>query len=237
MKTRIHPFQSILITSLAAGAALLLAQGTAGAQEKPPAQTAGTNEFFFYEPHHPERFIKALEKHFGLDWGKVVTIPDGQFGPIPAMRLEASDPMEVIKLYNRLADQNPDMGKWVIEGNIAKPSAVVLVPDRSRLAKGSATKRKAFPLTGIPRDRWKLLMNKAWEIGWTAQREAGIPGGRPDLHSVNDLEILVVSGSEEFIEFMDSFLAAYRANLQIGTGGGGSGGGGKSEGTNQPVRK
>jgi hypothetical protein len=158
------------------------------------------------------------------------------------MRLETSDPMEVIELYNRLAEEIPDMGKWVVEGSIAKPSAIVLVPDRSRLAKGSVIKMKAFSLRGIPRNDWYRLEAVAISAGQEVSRRAGTHEAHQSVELLDDhdLEILVAQGSEEFIEFIESLLTAHRDNLQIGTGGGSKidgGNSGESKDVIQPARK
>ncbi len=60
MKTRSY---CLTMMKLAAGVlAVVLALGLGVAQEKSPTEQSKSKEFFFDEPYHPERFIKAVQQ-------------------------------------------------------------------------------------------------------------------------------------------------------------------------------
>jgi hypothetical protein len=56
----------------------------------------------------------------------------------------------VVALYNRLGHERTELGQLLVEGNLEKPSAVMVVRDKSAIATQPVMKVKAFSLVGIP---------------------------------------------------------------------------------------
>ena len=47
---------------------------------------------------------------------------------VPKLRVPFGPPDQLLKLYNRLGEQNPALGKWVWEGTVYHPTVLMLVP-------------------------------------------------------------------------------------------------------------
>jgi hypothetical protein len=136
----------------------------------------------------------------------------------------AEDPREVLNLYNRL--ESPTLGRWRFEpeatGNASgtNMNVLMLVPDKS-VATGkmgrSATKVKGLPLAGVPEAKWNALrrdIEQARAYGEEAAR--GLDDDFSGSTSVQrDSKVLIVFGSEAYLEMVESLVSAHRMNAEI----------------------
>jgi hypothetical protein len=124
-------------TALAALAIGALGLGPAGAQETSSMRRGGISgaselaearSAFEFPGGTPAAFIAAVEAQYKVDWNSIVTIP-GQLkeAQVPKLRVPSASPEELLKLYNRLGDQDAKLGKWLWEGPVEKPNFLVLV--------------------------------------------------------------------------------------------------------------
>ena len=136
------------------------------------------------------------------------------------MRIATDTPEEALQVYNRL--QDPTLGQWKYAGPSSDPSVLALVPDKE-LALSKATtgaKVKAMALAGIAELRWNDLqkdVDVAQELGMKMAEKLGGDKYEGHIQIQRESKILIASGSEGFIEMVESVLAAYRANAQSET--------------------
>ena len=89
----------------------------------------GSEPLFTFPGGKPQEFVAAAEKQFKVDWLAIATIPNEMENvQVPKLRVRVGQPEELLKLYNRLGEENPAFGKWHWEGKVAGPSVLMLVP-------------------------------------------------------------------------------------------------------------
>jgi len=194
-----------------------------------PARADETNEpkqaskpekkMFFFNGGGPHDFILAMDKHFRTRLMQILSIPSSLArAEVPKMRIATDKPEDALQVYNHL--QDPTLGQWKYAGPSSDPSVLALVPDRE-LALSKATtgaKVKAMALGGIPETRWKDFEKDvltARQLGVeTAEKFGGGDKYEGYIRIQPESKILIVSGSEGYIQMVESVLAAYRANAQ-----------------------
>jgi hypothetical protein len=123
--------------AMLAGVGLCLDQ--AAAQTNAPAPQGGSPThmegngyvLFTFEGGNPIDFVRQAQAQCKNDWEDVATIPrEMLLVQVPKIRLRVnlSNPQELLELYNRLGEQNPSLGKWVWEGQAKAPIVLMLAP-------------------------------------------------------------------------------------------------------------
>ncbi len=233
MKTRLTFLQTIPFALALAGWMPLSAPAQNAGESKPPAQTNRDDQVFNFPGGTPRDFLAAVEKHYKADWLSIASIPrEMDDVRVPKLRIppgpmfligSPSAPNEllsIVMLYNRLAEREPQLGTLVVEAphnQPEKPYAVMLVPNKSAVVAQARMRTKAFPLRGIPKNDWGRLTGEINETGLRGRsQEASMTGRKesfPGIASVHDSSaILVVMGSETFVEMAESMVAAFQAN-------------------------
>jgi hypothetical protein len=91
-------------------------------------EPAGRRIPFDFAGGNPAAFVAAVEAQYKVDWTSIVTIPAPmKEAQVPKLRVPLASPEELLKLYNRLGDQDAKLGKWHWEGPLEKPNFLVLV--------------------------------------------------------------------------------------------------------------
>ena len=200
----------------------------------PPLQADPTNgaaapekkKVFVFEGGNPIDFVLAMDKHFRTRLVQILTLPDMlRKTQVPKLRVVAEDPREVLSLYNRL--DSPTLGQWRYEPNATAPNVpgtnmnvLMLVPDKNVVgaqADVPVIKVKALPLAGVPETKWDAL---AADIEIARQTGQDLSQGAADTYKgtsrfQRESKVLIISGSEPFIETVESVITAYRTNLQL----------------------
>jgi hypothetical protein len=178
---------------------------------------------FSFEGGNPFDFVVALDKHFRTRLVQILTLPETlSRTKVPKLRVAAEDPREVLNLYNRL--ESPTLGRWRFEPPQHIPgtnmNVLMLVPDKS-VATGkmerSGTKVKGIALAGVPEAKWEALMRdieKARAYGEDAAKGLDDDfGGSTRVQP--DSKVLIVVGSEAYLEMVESLVSAHRMNAEI----------------------
>lgn len=200
---------------------------------KEPEDQAKEEPPFTFPGGTPRRFMEAVEKQFKVDWLSIASIPaEMQQVQIPKLRLTPkpkgnvalgmdSPVRQLVLLYNSLAEKSPQLGTLIVDGDDPrKPSAVMLVPNKTTSVVQARMKTKAFPLRGISEKDWATLADEIMQMdGKATQYEAKMTGGleawRPGIVKLHQAAaLLVVTGSESFVEMAESVVAAFQANQQ-----------------------
>jgi hypothetical protein len=124
----------------------------------------------------------------------------------------------LVTLYNRLGHERPELGQLLVDGNLDKPSVVMIVPDKSASATQPEIKVKAFSLAGIPEKSLASLqedIRRAQEQAedYSHRYGRGIGRGWVSIHEVTHL--LVATGSEAYVQMVESVVEAYRPKDQL----------------------
>ena len=190
-------------------------------------EETGKRKVFSFEGGTPIDFVIALDKHFRTRLVQILTLPETLSRTrVPKLRVAADDPREVLSLYNRL--QSPTLGQWRFEPDVAAKSAssstnmnvLMLVPDKSVVAgkmERSVTRVKGMPLAGVPEAKWESLIrdiDEARKYGEEASKGTGDAFGGT-IRVQRDSKILIVAGSEAYIEMVESLVMAHRMNAEI----------------------
>ncbi len=186
---------------------------------------------FIFEGGNPIDFIVALDKHFRTRLVQILTLPETlSKAQVPKLRVAADDPREVLSLYNRL--QSPTLGQWRFEpeGAAQNPpststnmNVLMLVPDKSVVAgklERSVTKVKGMALAGVPEAKWEALardINEARTYGEEAASKGVANVFEGSFHFQRESKVLIVSGSEAYLEMVESLVSAHRMNAEIET--------------------
>jgi hypothetical protein len=184
--------------------------------QPPPKSEKTEKKSFFFEGGNPLQFILAMDKHFRTRLGQILSIPSSLArAEVPKMRIATDKPEEALQVYNHL--QDPMLGQWKYAGPPDDPAVLALIPDKEvALSKAtSGAKVKALPLSGISDTKWDELqkdVNLASELG--AKTADRLGGDRYEGHTAvqRQSKILIASGSQAYIEMVESVLSAYRAN-------------------------
>jgi hypothetical protein len=221
MKNRLNP----LILALAVAPLLLNPGLPARADEtneaKPPPPRV-EKKIFLFNGGGPLDFILAVDRHFRTRLGQILSIPSSLTrAEVPKMRITTDNPEDALQVYNHL--QDPMLGEWRYEGPATNPSVLALVPDKQLALSKAGTagaKVKALALAGVPESRWKDLQEDvqvAREAGMETARNLGGDTYAGNIHIQRESKILIASGSEGFIEMVESVVAAHRSNAQTET--------------------
>ncbi len=181
----------------------------------------------------PRQFMEAVEKQFKVDWLSIASIPaELQQVQIPKLRLTPkpkgnmalgmdSPVRQLVLLYNSLAEKSPQLGTLLVDGDDPrKPSAVMLVPNKTTSVVQARMKTMAFPLRGVPEKDWATLADEIMQMGgeathYEAMMTGGLEASQPGFVKVHQAAaLLVVTGSESFVEMAESVVAAFQANQQ-----------------------
>ena len=185
-------------------------------------------KLFIFEGGNPIEFVLALDRHFRTRLVQILTLPEMlRKTQVPKLRVAAEDPREVLSLYNRL--DSPMLGQWRYEpsdaprngpGTGTNMNVLMLVPDKNVITAKSAPsviKVKALALAGVPESKWEAL---AADIEVARRTGEDLTQGASDTYKgtsrfQKESKVLIISGSEPFIETVESVIDAYRTNLQL----------------------
>ena len=184
---------------------------------------------FIFDGGNPIDFIVALDKHFRTRLIQVLTLPETlSRAQVPKLRVAADDPREVLTLYNRL--QSPTLGQWRFEpeGAAQNPpstnmNVLMLVPDKSTVAgkvERGLIKVKGVALAGVPEAKWDALardIDEARRYGAEAASKGVANVFEGSFHFQRESKVLIVSGSEAYLEMAESLVSAHRVNAEIET--------------------
>ena len=131
----------------------------------------------------------------------------GGFGATP----EELDPLNaLISLYNSLGQAKPELGRLMVEGDLAKPSVVIFHSTYANTV--PELKMKAFALGGIQFLQWDKLadeIRRQTETLGFVNHSTGKPAN-VEIH--RDSSLLIVVGNAEVLEAAESLVAAWRDN-------------------------
>jgi hypothetical protein len=215
----------LLVVSL-----LPLAPATSLAQAKETNEVTEKVEVkrkvFAFEGGSPFDFIIALDRHFRSRLVQILTLPDTlSRTKVPKLQVAADDPREVLTLYNRL--QSPTLGQWRFEPDVASQktngtnlNVLMLIPDKSVVSnkiERSAPKVKGVALAGVPEAKWETLLRDIQLA--KAQGEVVMAASGDSLagtvHVQRDSKVLIATGSEPYLEMVESLVRAHRTNAEI----------------------
>jgi hypothetical protein len=241
------------------GGLALLALWGLGAQAaeepKPAAEPAGTtfrrtvkgaeetftvSPTFLFEGGPVRDFVKAIEKHYHVDWFSVLTASEDSMNlRVPKLRLTqraetgilaearlGSWLNELLTLYNHVAENDPRLDRLFIEGYLPAPSVVMFIPRTN--SSPPDMKVRAFPLAGIPKEDWGKLHKELMEatdqaklhiLEWrrgSGNDRTGFEGASASIHPETCL--LVAYGSEVYLQLVESFINAFNANRRPAPG-------------------
>jgi hypothetical protein len=159
-------------------------------------------------------FITAAENRFKVDWVGMATIPpEMEKILVPKLRVPVQQPDQLLKLYNRLGEQNPALGKWVWEGPVNYPTVLMLVPsDKSPpVAKSPEPPMEVrlFLLTYISGTNLITAADALKAVDDVAQRNARAAGQTPVPNRViidQRTSSLLLSGSREYMNMAEDLL-------------------------------
>jgi hypothetical protein len=128
-----------------------------------------------------------------------------------------------VTLYNLVGQKKPELGSLLVEGDLAKPSVVMFVPGKAVAGAQLGIKVKAFSVSGISdAERAKLqedIDRARMEAMDYASRLRGSSGPRSLDGTVamhNETGLLVATGTESFVEMVESIVAACQAKDRAG---------------------
>ncbi len=169
----------------------------------------------------PAEFVAMLQKHFGADWTMVKIPFELQDANVPEFVTEGNV-FKVLQTYNSIADHMPAIGHWHWEGMASHPTAGTLTSDPHAAA---VLKVKALPLEAFADSDGKKLdeakiesLLKDIEV-ISAQATKVTAGSVADLTgnvSIQaDSRILVVIGTQSYIDLVESVIAAHLENQRL----------------------
>ena len=215
-----------IITAATLSALMLgnASRGLADDTNQAKAEPKPRKPVFIFGGGNPLEFVLALDHHFRTRLGEILSVPSSLArAQVPRMRLATEDPAEALLLYNRL--NNPLLGRWYWDGATDPGTnlhVLTLVPDKSVAGtlQRPAARVKAIGLAGVPESKWAALQEDVYAAQKFGLRQAekqngDIPEG--DLHIQPASKVLIVSGSDGFIEMVESVVAAHRANVESET--------------------
>jgi hypothetical protein len=192
----------------------------------------GKKKVFSFEGGNPFDFVVALDKHFRTRLVQILTLPETLSRTrVPKLRVAAEDPREVLNLYNRL--ESPTLGRWRFEPPQHAPgtnmNVLMLVPDKNAAAAATterSIKVKGIGLAGVPEAKWEALIRDIDQAKAYGQDAALIAAQRQPERGVDDAfggstrvqrdsKVLIVAGSDAYLEMVDSLVSAHRQNAEI----------------------
>lgn len=123
-----------------------------------------------------------------------------------------------MSLYNLVGQKKPELGSLLVQGDLAKPSLVLFVPNKAVADTQPGIKVKAFSIFGIKEaERAKLqediarAKDETTKYAFSLRGSAGLRAleGTVAIHA--DTGLLVATGSEPFVEMVESIVTAYQA--------------------------
>jgi hypothetical protein len=207
--------------------AALMAAHPVLARETNEVNHAEKKKIFIFEGGNPIDLVVALDKHFRTRLVQILTLPEKlSRTQVPKLRVAADDPREVLTLYNRL--ESPTLGQWRFEPERAAQNApstnlnvLMLVPDKGAAAgkmERTVTKVKGVALAGVPEAKWEALtrdINEARIYGEEAATKGAGDVFEGSIRFQRESKVLIVSGSDGYIEMVESLVAAHRMNAEI----------------------
>jgi hypothetical protein len=217
MNNKLSHFVAALVAAILTTAAMpVKAEDTNEVQQAPKSE----KKIFLFNGGGPVEFILAMDKHFRTRLGQILSIPSSLArAEVPKMRIATDNPEDALKVYNHL--QDPMLGQWKYYSLSREPSVLALVPDKEVALSRAATtgaKVKALGLAGVPKNRWKELekdVDVARDVGKLMTERLGGDRCEGSISIQPESKVLIVSGSEGFIEMVESVVAAHRSNAQI----------------------
>ena len=171
---------------------------------------------FFFEGGRPIDFILAIDKHFRTRLGQILSIPSSLARTqVPKMKLATDKPEDALQVYNHL--QDPMLGQWKYAGPTEDPAVLALVADKDVALNKGGARVKAMSIGGLSESSWKHLERDvavAQEAGISAADKMGGDRYEGLIRIQPESKILIASGSEGFIEMVESVVAAHRNNAQ-----------------------
>src|SRR5437660_8807514 len=220
MNTEIKRIMTVATLSglLLNNASRALADDTNQAKPEPKPR----KQVFIFNGGSPLDFVLALDRHFRTRLGEILSVPSAlAHAQVPKMRLATDDPGEAFTLYNRL--DNPLLGRWYWDGATdpgTNMHVLTLVPDKSVVGSlpRPAAKVKAIGLAGVPKSKWNALQEdvkaaQQYGVRQAEKQNGDVPEG--EIHIQPASKVLIVSGSDGFIEMVESVVAAHRTNAEL----------------------
>lgn len=207
---------------LAAVLILLLANGAISARadqtnDAPPAPKT-ERKVFFFEGGRPIDLILAIDRHFRTRMQQILSVPSSLVrATVPKMKVAAEKPTDPLCVYNNL--QDPALGQWKWEGPPADPSVLALVPDKEMTpSKKSGTHVRAFAIGALPRQTWDSVLKDVETANQLARAANDSLGGeecKGTVHIQADTKVLITAGTDNYIDMVQSVIAAHQANAEI----------------------
>ncbi len=165
---------------------------------------------------------ESMASSAGAGGGGLTWPGPGVPGAIPGARPggEVNPLWTLVSLYNRLGEQRPELGRLVVEGDLAKPSVVMFVPDKNAANSQPEFKVKAFSIKEIRRPEWRRLVETIKVANDEAMarsqntRDAQLVRGSVRLHE--DTSLLVANGTPAYVDMVESMVAAFRESQRVG---------------------
>ena len=212
---------SLMLASLVT-ALLLNGPVSARAEETNDTKQAPKPErkVFFFEGGSPIDFVLAMDQHFRTRLGQILSIPSALTrAHVPKMKIATDKPADALEVYNHL--QDPMLGQWRYTGPAGDPwdpSVLALVADKDVALSKTGARVKALSLRGLPENTWKNLAEDVEVAQMTGMKEAERMGGdrcEGAIRIQKESKILIASGSQAFIEMVESVVAAHRDNSML----------------------
>jgi hypothetical protein len=186
-------------------------------------QRYGPSDLFNFPGGTPLEFITAAKNQLKVDWVGIATIPTEMGGiQVPKLRVSVQQADQLLKLYNRLGEQNPTLGKWVWEGPANYPTVLMLVPsDKSPpVAKlpEPPMESAVFLLTYISGTNLITAAEALKALDDVAERNARAAGQTPvPYHVIIDQRTssLILSGSREYVNMASNLLMKMDIPMEI----------------------
>ncbi len=188
---------------------------------------------FVFPGGTPHDFLNAVQQQYKVDWLSVANIPNemrevripklriNQDSLVPILQRPGGDggPLgALVSLYNQLGEQKPELGCLVVKGDLARPSVVMFVPDKTALDRQPKVKVKAFSIYGISDTERANLREEIDQVRMQAinysLNQPGTSGGRAldgmvAVHGATSL--LVATGPESFVDMVELIVTAFLA--------------------------
>ncbi len=201
--------------------AVTRADDTNQASPEAKSEQKPKKQMFFFSGGTPLDFILAMDHHFRTRLGEILSIPSSlAHAQVPKMRLATENPGDALALYNRL--DNPFLGRWYWDPSDPKANTnmhvLTLVPNAGTTTEKSISRVKAIALGGVPEDKWRALEEDvavAKKVGQNDAERRGSENPDGEIHIQPSSKVLIVSGSDAFIEMVESVVAAHRVNADI----------------------
>jgi hypothetical protein len=180
-------------------------------------------KFFEFNGGTPLELVHAIDLHFRTRLIQILSLPEMLRGAeVPKFRVAAKEPREVFHLYNSL--DNPELGHWRYEPTVGPATTnlnvLALMPDKTvataQLQK-NLTRVEAVPLGDIPTNKWDNLAETI-QVAAKLREQVGQTASHGSYYLQKESRILVVAGSEPYIDTIVSVVKAYKVNSDTEAG-------------------